>query len=446
MLVGKPLEALLGAQAGLVHAAAASNHYALGDVRLAGAGVERIFELRASPLRDVDQRLEGCLYVLHDITQRKRAEEALQQLAQSLEQRVLDRTRELQDAEQRYRSLFEEAPAMYVIAQVDHGRFTIVDCNALFVQTLGYEREQLLGKPLVDLLTPNSQAWFATGARRQPRKSPGDGEECAVVTKDGRVLETLLRAHDECDDAGNIAGVRAMLIDISDRKRMERQLRETTDQLHALGRHLESIREEEQSRIAREIHDELGQALTVLKLNVSWVGRHVQDDGDDVPRKLAAMNDLLGSSLATVQRIAAELRPAILDNLGLIAGMEWLTRTYEERTGIACTFVHSGEDAVLMDKDLATALFRISQEALTNAARHANAGSVDLGLAVTEGEIQLEIKDDGIGITQAAVDDPRSFGIIGIRERLYPWQGRLAVAGAPGQGTTVSVVIPRRQR
>ncbi len=288
-LVGKPLAALLGTQAGLVKPAALANHATLGDICLLRAGEERTFELRASPLRDVDSRLEGCLCVLHDITERKQAEEALQLLAQNLEQRVLERTREL----------------------------------------------------------------------------------------------------------------------------------------HTLGHHLESIREDEQSRIAREIHDELGQALTVLKLNVSWLSRHVQNDGDAVSRRLAAMNDLLGASIETVQRIAAELRPAILDHLGLVAALEWLTRTYEERTGIACTFVHSGEDTVLMDKDLATALFRISQEALTNAARHANARSVDLCLDVTEGEILLEIKDDGIGITQAQVDDPRCV-----------WHHRharaaLSMAGAP---------------
>ena len=305
-LVGKPLAALLGTQAGLVIPAALANHATLGDICVLRAGEARTFELRASPLRDVDSHLEGCLCVLHDITQRKQAEEALQLLAQNLEQRVLERTREL----------------------------------------------------------------------------------------------------------------------------------------HILGHHLESIREDEQSRIAREIHDELGQALTVLKLNVSWLSRHVQNNGDAVPRRLAAMNDLLGASIETVQRIAAELRPAMLDHLGLVAALEWLTRTYEERTGIVCTFVHSGDDTVLMDKDLATALFRISQEALTNTARHANARSVDLCLEVTEGEILLEIKDDGIGIKQAQVDDPRAFGIIGMRERLYPWQGHMTMTGAHGQGTTISIVIP----
>ena len=317
----------------------------------------------------------------------------------------------------------------------------------LFVRTMGCEREQLLGIPLADLLTPGPQEWsetgLETGARQQWGVGHDEGEECAVVTKDGRVLEALLRVHYERDESGSPSGVRAMLIDIGERKRMEQQLRETSSQLRALGQHLESIREEEQSRIAREIHDELGQTLTVLKLNVGWLSRHVPD-GDGVLRKLSAMNDLLDLSLNTVQRIAAELRPAILDNLGLIAAMEWLTRTYEERTGIACTFVHSGEDAMLLDKKLATALFRISQEALTNAARHAKARSVEICLDVSQEEILLEITDDGIGITRTQVDDPRSFGLVGMRERLYPWNGRLAVVAAQGQGTSISVVIPLR--
>ncbi len=358
-----------------------------------------------------------------------------------------------QAAEQRYRSLFEDAPGMYVLAQLEQDSLTIVDCNALCVQTLGYERDQLIGKPFADLLAQGATKSFQLDMRGHTTSNLFRGQECAVVTRDGRVIETLLRTHYERDDAGHVTGVRAMFVDISDRKRMERQLQESTDRLHALGRHLESVREEEQTRIAREVHDELGQILTVLKMDVSWLQRHVQapvnGDGEAVPRKLAAMSEQLSASLQTVHRIAAELRPALLDNLGLIAAIEWLTRSYEDRTGIACSFVYTGGEAELLDelldKDLATTLFRICQEALTNVARHAQASAVQVSLAVTASEIKLEITDDGIGIAQAQIADPRSFGLIGMRERLYPWNGRMTVTGTPHQGTTLSIVIQLKQ-
>jgi signal transduction histidine kinase len=224
---------------------------------------------------------------------------------------------------------------------------------------------------------------------------------------------------------------------------MERQLRETSDQLHALSRHLVTVREEEQSRIAREIHDELGQTLTVLKMDVSWLASRAQRCGDDIPRKLASMNELLGATLQTVQRIATEQRPALLDNLGLVAAIQWLARKYEERTGIVCTFVHSNKDGAAVDKDLETALFRIIQEALTNAARHADPRSVQICLQVKPAEILLQIEDDGSGIAPTQTNGEQSFGLLGMRERLYAWNGHLTITSAPGQGTALHIVVPR---
>jgi PAS domain S-box-containing protein len=349
-----------------------------------------------------------------------------------------------QVAEQRYRSLFEGAPVMYVIAKIQQARLVIADCNALFVQTLGYERDRLVGKPLADLLTPGSRKALDLDRHQRTMKGLFGGEECTIVTHAGREIETLLRTRYERDEAGHIVGVRAMFVDISELKRVERQLHETSSQLHELARHLASVREEEQSRIAREIHDELGQVLTVFKMGVNWLAHHLDNEGEAVQRKLAAMNDQLGTAIMTVQRIASELRPALLDNLGLVDALEWLTCNYAERTGIACTFVHSGDDAALLDKDLASALFRISQEALTNVARHAHANCVQIRLDVTAVNIMLEIEDDGIGITQAQVGDRHAFGMIGMRERLYAWHGRLTVSGAPNRGTKISILVPRR--
>ena len=244
-------------------------------------------------------------------------------------------------------------------------------------------------------------------------------------------------------------GAVAVNRDMSGIREIQKALQESTDRLHALGRHLESVREEEQTRIAREVHDELGQILTVLKMDVRWLQRHPQGDGETVPRKLAAMSEQLSAAIKTVHRIAAELRPPLLDNLGLIAAIDWLADSCTERTGVVCSFVYRGGEAEFLDKnldkDLATTLFRICQEALTNVARHAQATAVQVCLDVTEFDIKLEIADDGIGIAQAQIADPRSFGLIGMRERLLPWHGRMTVTGAPQQGTTLSIAIPLQQ-
>jgi PAS domain S-box-containing protein len=378
---------------------------------------------KVSTVKDEDGRPLGAVAVNRDMSSVHKMQDALQA------------------AEQRYRSLFEDAPAMYVTAERRDGKLVIVDCNALFVATLCYTREDLLGRPLASLLAPESAGTLLRHHLRSGALL--GGEECAVVTSDNRTLEMLLRTRYERDEQGRITSLRAMFVDISERKRMERQLRETSEQLHALGRHLESIREQEQRRIAREIHDELGQMLTVFKLDLAWLGRHAPHCGPEVTQKLAAMTEHTGATIRTVQRIAAELRPAILDNLGLVAAVEWLARNFEVRTGIVCTFTYNDAAALLHETDLATALFRVCQEALTNVARHAQASSVHLRLHVTQAEILLEIQDDGIGITAEQVSDPNSFGMLGMRERLYPWDGRLSVESAPREGTRLCIAIDR---
>jgi signal transduction histidine kinase len=215
-------------------------------------------------------------------------------------------------------------------------------------------------------------------------------------------------------------------------------------QLRDLTSHLQTAREEERTRVAREIHDELGQVLTALKIDLSWLAKRLPTDSPGLAQKARAMSALIDATIETVRRVVTELRPGLLDDLGLAAAMEWQAQEFTERTGIDCE-LHLGDKDIVLDRDLATALFRIFQETLTNVARHAEATQIGVRLEDKPEELVLVVWDNGRGITQSEVSDPRSLGLMGMRERALAWGGEVTVEGSPGQGTSVTVCIPRAE-
>jgi signal transduction histidine kinase len=231
----------------------------------------------------------------------------------------------------------------------------------------------------------------------------------------------------------------------ADAEAAQSQLRDSGEQLRALSTHLESIREEERTRIAREIHDELGQALTGLKMDISWLRDRLQRDELDPGKlfqKTEAMSRLIDTTVQSVRRIATELRPGILDDLGIVAAVEWLAQDFESRTGIRCNFAADREE-INLDRDRATALFRISQETLTNVARHSSASTVNISLKQENSSLILRISDNGRGITPEEAAGARSLGLLGMRERATSLGGRVDIEGPPGRGTLVTAHIPR---
>jgi PAS domain S-box-containing protein len=216
------------------------------------------------------------------------------------------------------------------------------------------------------------------------------------------------------------------------------------DQLRALSEHVESVREDERTGIAREIHDVLGQELTALKMDLAWLARRTTLEGP-LLEKLAAMSAATDEIIQQVRRISTELRPGVLDDLGLLAAIEWQAEEFEKRTGTLCTVESNVGDAQL-PRDVSTGLFRIFQEALTNAARHAGAEHVAVRLWLEGDDLGLEVRDDGGGITPAQVDHPGSLGLLGIRERARRLGGRATVAAGASGGTVVSVHVPRAGR
>jgi signal transduction histidine kinase len=225
---------------------------------------------------------------------------------------------------------------------------------------------------------------------------------------------------------------------ITQHKATESALRESALSMRELAEHQESVREEERKRIAREIHDELGQQLLALKIDVSIL----QGQLSHVPEATAQLDGMLrsmSSLMQSMRSIINDLRPAVLD-LGLHAAVEWQTREFQRKTGISCVLMSDGEDIVLSDA-CATALFRTLQESLTNVSRHASASHVDVQLYATDESLLMRVSDDGIG-RLGQQDKPDAFGLRGMRERIGSLGGRLTVTAAPDQGVTVTAVIP----
>ena len=230
--------------------------------------------------------------------------------------------------------------------------------------------------------------------------------------------------------------------ELAERTLTERRLRASEENLRALAKHLQSVREEERIHIAREIHDELGQALTGLKFELnSFAKQYESDDADARNEKQQALNVAIDRIINSVRRIASGLRPEVLDEIGLAAAYDWQAREFQRRTGIRCHVNIPGQFTD-PDKERSTALFRIFQELLTNVARHANATRVNVALSEGEAALALCVEDNGRGIKETEVQSPRSLGFLGLRERVLAFGGTIDVKGDEGKGTRVCVSIP----
>jgi signal transduction histidine kinase len=242
-----------------------------------------------------------------------------------------------------------------------------------------------------------------------------------------------------------LARVGAITADLAERQREREALRHSYEELRALSARLRDVREEESARIAREVHDGVGQMLTALGMDVAWLEGKLEiyppTIREELSGKLRSMSQLLDTTMGVVQRIVTELRPSVLDELGLEAAFEWYVEEFQQRTGIVCQLHLSLADTVL-DADRSTAFFRILQEALTNVARHAGATAVEIRLAADAERIVLEVVDNGRGIPEDKIADRRSLGLLGMRERARSLGGKVIVRGTLGEGTIVEVTLP----
>lgn len=270
---------------------------------------------------------------------------------------------------------------------------------------------------------------------------PAFEAETVHHTLEGKPIDILMRWRVAKGHASSYDRVMVSIIDLTERRQAEEALKRSREELRNLAAYQESAREEERTRISREIHDLLGQDLTALKLDLAWMRNRIPAGNDALLRKIESMSALLDSTAKTVRRISKSLRPAMLDDLGLVEAVALYIREFEERTGIACKVTLPDHD-MPANREMATAFFRILQEALTNVVRHAEASQVSLHLYCDGKHGTLRIADDGKGVSEAQLRSAKSFGLMGIRERVAALGGTVSIIGEAGKGTTIEVMVP----
>jgi PAS domain S-box-containing protein len=383
----------------------------------------------------------------------------------------------LKVSEVRYRRLFETAKDGILILDADTGRIT--DANPFLQEMLGYSHDELLGKMLWEI-GPFRDIAASRGAFRKLQRKE-------YIRYDNLPLETKGRRHRHVEFVSNVYrenGTKVIQCNIRDitaryqveqalaniSKEMEKRVEERTaelltanklmkkmvdegkraeeritksrERLRNLSGRLQSLLEEERTRISREIHDELGQALAALKLDLSLTRRSLVSNGlTEQSAKVHEIERAVNRIIRTVRKIATDLRPGILDELGVAAAIEWMAKDFQNRTGISCKVTLQAMDRI-SDTVRATTIFRIVQEALTNIMRHAAASQVNVSLEKKGDSLTVEVRDNGIGIMEGRISDSKSHGLIGIRERVLLLGGEAVISGKPGEGTLVRVTLP----
>ncbi len=389
--------------------------------------------LSAVALRDGQGAIERSLAVSVDVTERKRAEEALRQAKEALsrhskelERQVLARTREITN-------ILRYTPDVVYIKD-RQGRYLLI--NACYEKLLEKRSQAVAGRSDHDLLP----AAIADQFQAHDQQVLAEGRSLQIEEHfphpDG--LHTYLSVKfPYYDEKGHIAGVGGISTDITALKKAQNQLRQ-------LSARIMEGQEKERSAIARELHDELGQVLTALRMDAVWMLERVKGKDSKAAERAEAMCRLIDENIEGVRSLAIRLRPGVLDDLGLVDALEWFTADFEKRTGISCVFDHQAIPDV--SDTVATAVYRITQEAMTNIGRHAEANHVGVALVAANGCLTLTVNDDGRGFDTATLSEIQALGVAGMRERAALVGGQLGVQSGPGGGTTVTLEIPLKQR
>jgi PAS domain S-box-containing protein len=300
-------------------------------------------------------------------------------------------------------------------------------------------------KSFLDMIHPEDKARVDRALMEAVNGTGKYDLDYRIQLPDGTVKMIHAQAETLNDEAGRPLRMQGTIQDITERKRMEKDLQSSLDQLRALAARLQSIREEERTRVARDIHDQLGQALTAIKLDMSSLVRELPAGVAQQSKRASSILQLVDESIQAVRRISTELRPGILDDLGLVAAIEWAGEDFQARTGTTCG-LDLPQEVIAVDPEQATAIFRIFQETMTNVARHAHASKVEVRLAREDGDLTLEVHDDGKGMPEDKLMNIESLGILGMRGRAMLLGGELTISSPPGKGTTVRVRIPEAHR
>ena len=350
----------------------------------------------------------------------------------------------LQRAQARVSGIIDSA--MDAIITVDESQH-VVQFNLAAEQVFGCPREDALGAPLTWFIPERFRAGHADHVRR----FAGSGISSRRMGG-SRVVTGLRRNGEEFPVDASISQISVgraklytvILRDVTERVRAETALRRSQEDLRELAAASNSALEQEKSRIARELHDELAQALTALKMDLTWIGERLPAGQEGLAAKLAAAQAQIDGTVAATRRISADLRPLMLDDLGLVPAAEWLVQNFSQRSGIPCDLSVGDPEMVLTDLH-ATAIFRMLQESLTNVARHAEARRVEVSIDKTDEDVTLRVRDNGRGFSKLDPRKPGSFGLMGLRERASLLGGEATIDSQSGKGTTIEVCIPLAQ-
>jgi len=364
------------------------------------------------------------------------------QLLPAVIKRVLDderMRREKRQAESKYRSLVEQIPAITYIAALDapNKLLYISPQTAL----LGFAAEDWLADPGIRLRQIHADDRARVLEQYEHSRLSGEPLRCEyrMLTRSGKVLWFSDRASVVRDESGTGLFLQGVMTNITSAKQKEQQLLESRELMRSLARHQVGVREEERSRIARDVHDELGQKLTALQLEVSMLSARHHDGAPELGHKLRGLLALIDATMDSVRAIAADLRPPVLD-LGLVPAIEWQVQEFQRRTGVACELA-VGDDDIDLDAERATAVFRMLQEALTNVARHARATQVEITLMREGDRLRLTVEDNGVGMPSKRPRGNKSFGLLGLRERALMAGGEVSIDSQPGR-TMVRIALP----
>ncbi|MCE5313209.1 MAG: histidine kinase [Nitrospiraceae bacterium] len=306
---------------------------------------------------------------------------------------------------------------------------------------------RIKGSESIPFIFQGGQSGYNTGRQMQ--------KEFAAVVNTGRSISKEFICYDSSAEGSAMAaaydlkavklkdGVAAFWSDITEKKLTNQKLEESKEQLRKLTLHMQSTREEERTRIARELHDELGQSLTALKMDISWLHSRLSGNAE-MQKKISLSLHLINATIQSVKKICSDLRPSMLDHLGLSAAIEWEAAEFERRTGIKCS-IDMPDEELNIEKTLLTNLFRVFQETLTNITRHSHATEASVSMKLENGQIVLKVSDNGVGIKDKDLINTSSFGIIGMNERMYHCNGTVDIEGHENMGTCVTVHVPMKK-
>jgi PAS domain S-box-containing protein len=365
----------------------------------------------------------------HDIIKRKEAEEELKQAKEELSHYSKDLERQVNERSREISGILRYTPAVVYIKDKE-GKYLMV--NSRYEELFNIRNEEIRGKTAHDIFPKELADQFQADDLQVFAERRARQVEEQVTLKDGlrTYISVKFPLYDEKDSVYGVCGIAT---DITELKKVQ-------DQLRRLSGSIMAGQEKERAAIARELHDELGQVLTALRMDCVWMRDRLKETDVKASKRTFAMCELIDQTIDDVRSIAVRLRPGVLDDLGLTDALEWYTTDFEKRTGIACTFNHF--DVPEVNDMVATAAYRITQEALTNVARHSNATHVDVTLQAKEGRLTLEVVDNGRGFSIEGLEESECLGMAGMRERASLVGGSLEIQSQAGTGAKVFFALP----